>query len=724
MKKLILLLFILCPKLIFSQWEPTTWNSDESLINLYISENIIIYIKAYGGIAISMDNGNNWKSITDLPKDIVPKTILVKDNNIFLGGLDFLYRSTDFGETWQSKTNGMQSLPIVNSFVKIGNKIFAGTAAGVFISTDNGEIWIEKNNGFGKYLTVFEMINSGNKLFASNQSGIYLSTDYGESWIQKNNGLPKGYTFDKISKIDSLILIGSNVDTYNGGINKIYITTDYGDSWIEKNNQPFYKSYIYSFASIGNRILLSSKDSLFVSYDSAKSWLNITNSLPLQLQQGVEEFFVDNENIYAISGSELYVSSDDGSTWIALRKVNNYGAVYTLAVNGNTIFAGASPIKKMSTYPDGIYSSIDFGNTWEPRGLFNRDVHAIYTYDSNIYAITNSGNFLSTNLGNTWLEKYIGFPDSTEVWSVAFYSNGIVAACGSEGIKFSSDAGILWTVRNNGLPIPNQRAISLKFQDNTLYAGLDSSFYISTDFGETWHEKNKGLPSSDLMIWQIETNGNNLYFVSKSGIYYSSDYGENWSIISNKLPNWDYDNYKDNYNCKIFIVNDNIFAIVNSSNGGVFLSTDNGNTWIPKNNGISNFDFAMSSISILGDYIYVGTNSGRYGERGDGIFKARISYLITNINDDLKVKQNAIDIAPNPINEKSEIIINLEKHSSITTSLINNSGIEVSKMIHNKEFEPGEYKFDFDTSNLSSGIYYLTLKTGQSIISTKIIIIH
>ncbi len=724
MKKIIVLVLILFPKLILSQWEPTSWDSDMVLQNIYINENIIIYAKSYGGIVISIDKGKTWKTIDESNMDIVPNTILVKGNNIFIGGFGFLYVSTDLGETWQSKINGMQSFPIVNSLVNIGNKIFAGSAGGVFISTDNGENWTVKNNGFGKYLTVFKMINSGDKLLVSNQSGIFLSTDLGESWIQKNKGLPEYYTYDKLSLVDSLILIGSNVDIYNGGINKIFITTDYCESWIEKNNQPFYKSYTYSFASIDNRIFLSSKDSLFVSLDSAESWFNVTNNLPIQLQQGIDEFFVDGENIYASSGSELYLSSDKGNSWIAIRKVNNYGVVNTLVTKNKTIFVGTSPTKKMTTYPNGIFSSTDYGNTWEPRGLIHKDVLALYTYHSNIYAITNRGNFLSTNIGDTWLENGIGFPDSSEIWSMAFNSKGIFAACGREGIKLSSDEGKSWINQNNGLPIPRQSVISLKIKDNTIFAGLDSSFYISTDNGETWHEKNKGLPSSDLMIWQIEIYNNNLYIVAKLGIYNSSNFGENWNLISKGLPNWDYGNYKDYYNCKIKIINGNILAAINSLGGGIYLSTNNGENWTSNSNGITNIDLAISSLIEVGNFCFIGTNSGRFGEKGDGIFRSRIDELITNIVGFYEDKGNYFTISPNPSNENATLLINLEKQSKVSISIYNNLGIEIIRILDNQNYEKGLNKFNFYSKDLPSGVYYCLLKTDYYKTTIKFIVIH
>jgi hypothetical protein len=73
---------------------------------------------------------------------------------------------------------------------KSGNNIYAGTfGGGVFLSTNFGDSWIEKNNGI-----ISKSINSllihGNNIFAGTFGyGVLLSTDLGENWTHINSGL-------------------------------------------------------------------------------------------------------------------------------------------------------------------------------------------------------------------------------------------------------------------------------------------------------------------------------------------------------------------------------------------------------------------------------------------------------------------------------------------------------------------------------------------------------
>ena len=67
--------------------------------------------------------------------------------------------------------------------------LFAGTMNGLFLSTNNGENWIERSNGLSSNMIISLAVNSTNMLLAGNYGGVYRSIDNGEYWSLRNDGL-------------------------------------------------------------------------------------------------------------------------------------------------------------------------------------------------------------------------------------------------------------------------------------------------------------------------------------------------------------------------------------------------------------------------------------------------------------------------------------------------------------------------------------------------------
>ncbi len=86
---------------------------------------------------------------------------------------------------------------------------------------------------------------------------------------------------------------------------------------------------------------------------------------------------------------------------------------------------------------------------------------------------------------------------------------------------------------------------------------------------------------------------------------------------------------------------------------------------------------------------------------------------LTSVNDEVKpfsyqLKQNY----PNPFNPKTMIEFIIPEKQIVDLSVFNALGQKVKTLV-NKELEPGKHYFEFDGSNLNSGIYFYELKAGQ-----------
>ena len=80
-----------------------------------------------------------------------------------------------------------------------------------------------------------------------------------------------------------------------------------------------------------------------------------------------------------------------------------------------------------------------------------------------------------------------------------------------------------------------------------------------------------------------------------------------------------------------------------------------------------------------------------------------------NLNFNFELKQNF----PNPFNSKTKIVFRLPETSKVGLKIYNLMGEEIKTLISNETFNPGEYEVNFDSNDLSSGIYFYKLHTEK-----------
>lgn len=97
------------------------------------------------------------------------------------------------------------------------------------------------------------------------------------------------------------------------------------------------------------------------------------------------------------------------------------------------------------------------------------------------------------------------------------------------------------------------------------------------------------------------------------------------------------------------------------------------------------------------------------------------SNSISNINStptSFKLQQNY----PNPFNPSTSIRFSLQKTGFTSLKIFDMNGKEVAVLINNN-LAQGEYIFDFNAKDLSSGTYFYTLKTGNFIETKKMTLV-
>jgi uncharacterized delta-60 repeat protein len=155
------------------------------------------------------------------------------------------------------------------------------------------------------------------------------------------------------------------------------------------------------------------------------------------------------------------------------------------------------------------------------------------------------------------------------------------------------------------------------------------------------------------------------------------------------------------------------------------LDTEFGDNGIITASGLRSDDYATAlAVQKDGGIVIAGTNNWnnyrvfnltRYlGDPVTGVKKKGYG----EIPDALTLQQNY----PNPFNPSTTIKYDIPRQAHVTLKVYNILGEEVAVLV-NGERQPGSYEVKFDGGRLSSGIYLYSIKTGNKIITKKMILL-
>lgn len=91
---------------------------------------------------------------------------------------------------------------------------------------------------------------------------------------------------------------------------------------------------------------------------------------------------------------------------------------------------------------------------------------------------------------------------------------------------------------------------------------------------------------------------------------------------------------------------------------------------------------------------------------------------ISSVVDVFELKQNF----PNPFNPETKIKFSIPSNEFVTLSVYDLSGKEVSNLVKNN-LTAGVYEYDFNGANLSSGIYFYTIRAGNFTETKRMILV-
>jgi len=390
-------------------------------------------------------------------------------------------------------------------------------------------------------------------------------------WVQTNG--PYG------GQINSLVSVGSTIFTTARGA--VLYSTNNGTTW---GATELANAGVDVIANEGNKLIAIGAE-IYVSVDEGVHWSLMGSSVPwLNLQllaaSNTALFVSANNGLVSDLGYSLYRSTDDGATWTSVGSALANAGVNAIAFNGDTdIYAGTI---------SGVYISPDNGGSWISAGLANTYISAICTISEGtggtyIFAATRSGILRSTNGGANWTSVNAGMTDTVvTALSVCPKGTGTPAIlAGTQGgrVYLSENNGENWTDVSNGLITGpwewgdwEADVRSITVVGSSFFACTNAGLFLSTNNGAEWGPADAGIISSlTINAFAVcgSEPGTNIFAGSfPSGVFLSTDEGSHWGTANNGINSIDINAFT--------ITGKNIFA---GGPTGVFLSTNNGANW-------------------------------------------------------------------------------------------------------------------------------------------------
>lgn len=366
------------------------------------------------------------------------------------------------------------------------------------------------------------------------------------------------------------------------------------------------------------------------------------------------KFHPTDPNIYyAITGEGgFFTSTDQGSNWTVSPGTelitNNCASVCVDYSNAQNILLGTGDANYYSSSSAGVLKSTNGGATFSATSLTNCLVVEILQNPTNsqeYVAATNKGIYKSTNGGSTWSLITANNIPFCDLKSNTALNSQILYACTEENVpRFyrSTNFGTSWTQITSGVIASTiivqsgSRIGVTPANSNVVYLSIVGGGGIilkSTDGGLNFAtQKAEGSPYLSNYSNNLADPGQGNYnhtitvdrldpakvWLQAHATWYSSDNGITWT----QLTDWYADVHTDMH--EIIQSPHDPTKLYSCNDGGVWLSTDGGNNWTPKSNGIyayEIYDGCGSNSLTRPNYISIGTqDNGRVITDGAGWF--------------------------------------------------------------------------------------------------------
>ena len=678
--------------------------------------------------------------------------------------------------------------PIAFFNLSDSNIIFAQSDSFLFkINLTKNEISVIYQNNAPLFLFSSIFVTNPKNIFVifNSRDGtkLFRSDDGGNQWYLINE-------FPNI--IEALAISPSDTSVLYAGIGgRVYRSSDSGINWEMMTQQEGYglrKIIVNPYSK--NTIYLIYKNNLYVSYNAG-----ITLQ-PLLDINGVNTFVlnpIDTLKLYAVQGDPVFQpngfvfkTTDGGSSWSIINNNLPGISVTPLTIAIDPLYPETLYVSNGSM---GVFKSTNGGNSWDQTKIVGSSVSSLYFDPRNpeemIAGSYGWGLLKTTDGGMNWFQPNIsGYYHHYVVRNISEnpFNPGEFLVGSRYSLLKSTDRGNNWFDTGQ---LEGARVIQYHPIIENLVLATTIYPYVPSNDDTIWRSSNNGLSWEKIRVGLIEGYHfhpdipNIIYGISKhmGRVLKSTNAGINWEDKTNNLPNLQVETGQclaiDPFNPEVIYVG--LRPDINEP-GGLFKSTNGGESWIRIDSTLRQLDQWMKITSILTDKqkagrFYVGmsqynqpytpqySNGGLfltedYGKNWERVYDGAVFSLyedyqnprnvyvntkfgllkfldtltVTSIYDYSNEKISNTYLLeqnyPNPFNPITtiEYVIPNGVRDLVTLKVYDILGNEVATLV-NEYRESGRYKIEFDANSLACGLYIYKLKAGSFASSKKMLLI-
>lgn len=275
----------------------------------------------------------------------------------------FTFNQYSYSQNQVWTQTSLDSVLVHDILVYDSADIYAATLHGIYFTSDKGETWVLKNNGL--LSEPFKIIkdNSGN-LFTAGLGGVFKSSNLGMEWFKISNSIPTSEFYS--------IAISNNGNLIVGSFLGIYYSSDLGNTWNATN---YIGWGIQEIISFGDSSVFATNNTapysgLFISSNNGIDWNPNAGFSSISL--------LNFNNSYLFCGSQfppgLFISSDSGQSWVSTNYFQDATNITEITYDKDGVVYTSVIIYPGCDVGCDVYKSTDLGLTWNNTGLNGKEI--------------------------------------------------------------------------------------------------------------------------------------------------------------------------------------------------------------------------------------------------------------------------------------------------------------------------------------------------------------
>jgi photosystem II stability/assembly factor-like uncharacterized protein len=417
---------------------------------------------------------------------------------------------------------------------------------------------------------------------------------------------------------------------------------------------------------------------------SQTSWYNQNSGTNAILQ---DVFFVDQDYGWIAGAHIILHTTDGGDTWVEqpappvqifyvdiyfIDRMNGWACgndakIIHTTDGGNTWVDQPNPY----TFPNPILYSIYFANA-DTGWAFGGD-HGNYPTFINRRVV-----LYTTNGGNTWDFQYSNSGNNyPPIYSSHFISSTEgFAACEYGDVMYTSNGGNTWIETT---PVSSYNLLGIYFTD--LSTGWVSGEYLGVPHYASISKTTDGGNSWTTQAFGTDEELTDIYFVDEM---------TGWAVGG---------------------------ALSGSGTSTILHTTDGGENWMPQTSPTNNALYGLSFADV---------NHG-WAVGFDGTLITNTNPVLVELEQSSPTEFSLDQNYPNPFNPSTTIQYSIPESGNVKLKVYNSIGEEVATLV-NRTMEVGSYRVEFNSHsgevrNLPSGVYFYELRTGNTVITKKMLLL-